>query len=349
MMLRPIRFLTSSASAERPSTRAKPCGSLNVRRTVGDVLQRDHPVARDLDRQPEHVRQVLDQARHLDREPALADVPGAGGDQLVVAVDQAQHRLELEVVGLDPQGIDHDLDHLLAIAADLDLEHVGQGFQPVLQIARQGQQRALGHGAGQRDHQHREQGEVDLLDHRLVGLLGQLGLGPVDLLAHVDQGLVDVDAGLELEQHRGVALARRRAQLLEPFQALQLALHRAHQQALRVLGADALVVHRDVDDRQLDVGVGLLGDLPGDHRTPEHDQDQRHDDDAAAVERGLDQRPHAGALVVTAAASGSRGTTSTPTCSPAATKPWPVVITRSCSGRPASQTASVSALAIRAG
>ena len=102
--------------------------------------------------------EVLDQARHLDREAALADVPGAGGDQLVVAVDQAQDRLELEVVGLDPQGIDDDLDHLLAVAADLDLEHVGQGLQPVLQVAGQGQQRALRHGSGQRDHQHREQG-----------------------------------------------------------------------------------------------------------------------------------------------------------------------------------------------
>ena len=95
MMLRPIRFLTSSASAGRPSTRAKPSGSLKVRRTSATSPSVTTRSPADLDRHAQHVLEVLDQARHLDREPALADVPGAGGDQLVVALDQAQDRLEL--------------------------------------------------------------------------------------------------------------------------------------------------------------------------------------------------------------------------------------------------------------
>ena len=211
------------------------------------------------------------------------------------------------------------------------------------------EQRPLRHGSGQGDHQHREQREVDLLDDGLVGLVGQLGLGAVDLLAHLDQGEVDVDAGLELKQHRGVALARGRAHLLQALEHLQLALHRPHQQPLGVLGADALVAQGHVDDRQLDVGVGLLGDLVGDHRTPQDDQQQADHDHAAALEAGGDQPVHAGTFAVAATAAGSSGTISTPTFSPTATKPWPVVITCSRSGRPASQTASVSALAILAG
>ena len=139
-----------------------------------------------------------------------------------------------------------------------------------------------------------------------------------------------------------MALARGRAHLLQALEPLQLALHRPHQEALGVLGADALVDHRDVDDRQLDVGVGLLRDLPGDDAAPEHDQQQRHDDDAAALERGGDQGFHDGTPATRAAVSAAPpGTTSTRTFSPSATKPWPVVITRSSSaGRPATRRRS---------
>ena len=48
-------------------------------------------------------------------------------------------------------------------------------------------QRALGHVAGQRDDQHREFGEVDLVDGRLVGALRQVALGVGDLGADVLQ------------------------------------------------------------------------------------------------------------------------------------------------------------------
>src|SRR3546814_11085949 len=93
------------------------------------------------------------------------------------------------------------LAQLVAVADNLCLQHAGDALDAILKIAGDAQQGALRRGAGERDGEHREQREIDLVDRRLLGVLRQLGLGEVDLLAHVGQRLVGIKAGVDLHYH----------------------------------------------------------------------------------------------------------------------------------------------------
>src|SRR3546814_16923377 len=66
-------------------------------------------------------------------------------------------------------------------------------------------QGALRRGAGERHREHREEREVDLVDRRLLGVFRKLRLRQVDLLAHVEQRLVRIEAGIEFQYHVGAA------------------------------------------------------------------------------------------------------------------------------------------------
>ncbi len=164
----------------------------------------------------------------------MAGVHGSRCDHAV----RARHRLNdvagIQVVALEDQRIDDDLDDLVAVAGDLRLQHAGDAFDLVLQVARQPEQGPLGHVARQGDHQDREQAQVDLVHRRLVGVLGQLGLGEIDLLAHVGERRVDVEARLELEHDVGAAQVGGRAHLFDAFDVAQLLLHRLDEEALGI-------------------------------------------------------------------------------------------------------------------
>ena len=127
---------------------------------------------------------------------------------------------------------------------------------------------------------------------RLVGVVGQLGLGRVDLLADIGDGRVGVEAGLELQGDAGVALAALGAHLLDPLDGAQLLLHGAHQQALGILGRDAVVGHHHVDDGDVDVRVGLLGDFHVGDGAGDQDQHQRQQNCAGVAESGVDDPLH---------------------------------------------------------
>ena len=169
MMLVPMRFLTSSASVGRPSTRAKPSGSLKVRRTMATSRRRT-------------MRSPSALSGRLSRSSAVSNTPGTlmakrpwpvseapAATSRLLRSTAASSSLGAQAEALEPQRIDDDLEQLLALAADLDVEDVGQALDPVLELAGQREQRALRHIARQGDDQHREQREVDLLDQRLVG------------------------------------------------------------------------------------------------------------------------------------------------------------------------------------
>jgi hypothetical protein len=314
-----------------------------------DVAQPHHRVARRLDREIEHVLGGLEHSRHLDREPALAGVERTRGDQTVVARDQGEQVVELKAVALHQQGIDHDLEQLFPLAGDVDLEHARQRLEASAQLTRMRQQRPLRHLAREGDHEHREQREVDLADDRLVGAVGQLGLGLIDLLAHVLERLVDVDPGIELQRHGAGALIGVRAHLLDALDAAQLLLHRPDQKALGVLGRDSLMGNRHVDDRHLDVGIRLLGDGAVDLEAADQDQEQDQQDGARAGEARVDQPVHARSCAIRGPAGTAAPSGTARTRSPARTKPWPTVIRRTCSGSPASHTASAAARTTSAG
>ena len=245
----------------------------------GDVAELDDGVAVDGDRHLENVGHVLDQPRHLDRETALAAVQRAGRDQAVRPLEHLDDVAGDEAVALDPQGIDDDLDDLLTVAADIDLEHARNGFQVVLELAGNVDQSALGHVARQGHDDDREQTKVDLVDRRLVHVVGQVGADAVDRLAHVLLGLVAVETGLELKHDAAAALIGVGGHLLDAGDAAQLLLDRPHHQPFGVLGGDAIQRHLDVDDRDGDVGVGFLGDLDVGDDTGDQDERQAHQDD----------------------------------------------------------------------
>ena len=213
----------------------------------------------DLERHVEHVANRFEQAGNLDREAPAPGVQRTGGHQQVGALEREEDLLRIQPVAVHQHRVEDDLDLFLAVADDLGLEHARDALDLVAQIPRQPQQRALRHITAQGHHQDREQAEVDLVDRRLVGVLGQVRLDQIDPFAHVGEGRVDVEAGVEFHQHAGAALEGGGAYFLDALDAPELGLHGADQQPFRVLRRDAVVTERDVDDRNVDVGIGLLG------------------------------------------------------------------------------------------
>ena len=200
--------------------------------------------------------------------------------------------VERDAVALHQRRIDDDLDRLVARAAQFGREHAGRLLDRVLGGARDAQQRALGHVAGQRDHQHRIEREVDLVHLRLVGVARQIVLGLVDLGAHVGERGLGIEAGLELEQHVAAALEGGRAHLLDVADRLELGLDRPQQQPLGILRADAALGELDVDDRDLDVRLGLLRDRHIGHEARAQQEEQRRDGQPRVADGVVDEAGH---------------------------------------------------------
>jgi hypothetical protein len=112
----------------------------------------------------------VDDAGDLDCEAAVTGVDQAGRDQPVVVGDGAEHLLLGDAEAFQLRRIDDDLEHLLALAADVDVEHGGDELDLVFEVVRQMQQSALRHLARQRDRDHRIEAGVELLDRRRIGL-----------------------------------------------------------------------------------------------------------------------------------------------------------------------------------
>ena len=257
-----------------------------------DVTEPDHGIAVDLDGQGHDVEDGLEKSRHLQGEPSLAGILGAGGDQQVAVAHDVDGVPRRQAVTLHLYRIDEDLDHLVAFAGDLHIEHRGDAFDGILQFTRQLEERALRDIARQRHQDDGEQAEIDFVELGFLGLVGQLALGDVDLLAHVVHGRVGIEPGLEFQGHGAAALAAAGAHFLDPLDDAQFLLHGADEQALGVLRRNAFVLHHHVDDGDVDVGIGFLGNLHVGDGPGDEDQDQGGDDGARAREGRIDEPPH---------------------------------------------------------
>ena len=249
-------------------------------------------IALHLDGQAEDILQLLEQAGDLDGEPAIAGVQRAGRDEPVRAADDLGDLAAVQAVALDQQRVDDDFDDLLAVAGDVDLQHGRDALDLVAQVAGKADQRALRHLAGQGHHQNREQAEIDFVDRRLVGLFRQIGLYPIDCLADILQRGVDIEAGIEFQEDVADAFEGGAAHLLHALDAAQLLFHRPHHQPLGILRRDSVQVQRDIDDGDVDVGIGFLGDPDIGRGAADQQQQQGRDDRARPVDRGVDQRIH---------------------------------------------------------
>ena len=244
----------------------------------GHVGERHHLAVNALDGQGIDIARRLEQARHLDVEAPAAGVQRPRRDELVVALHRSDQFCLRDAVGIQLQFVDDDFQQFLALAGEIGLQHGGDGLYGVLQLLGVAVKRALRHVARQHHHDGGKEREVDLVDLRLLGVLGQIGLGQIDLLAHLLRRLVRVHLRLELHDDAGVVLRGDAGQLLQALQPAQLRLHRFDQQPLGVLRRDAGQGDGDVEHRHLNVGPRLLGDVDvggdaegqGGHKDGEH-------------------------------------------------------------------------------
>ena len=301
-----------------------------------DVSEGEHSIAARLDRHFEYVFRLLEEPGHLHREAPLPGVQCARGHELVVACDGAQQRARSLVEALQAPRVDEHFEHVFPVPGNVRLQHSGKPLQLVAQAPGEADQHPLGDVAVEGHHDDRKERHVDLVHRGLLGIAGELVLGDIHLFAHVIQGLVGIEARLELEHEGGLTLPRSGAQFLQALDVAQFLLHRPHQQALRVLGRDAVVRNQDVDDGNRDVGVRLLRDGHVGDGAGDEDQGQHQQHRPGPPHRGVDD-----AIQLEAPSSAISGTAMT-RC-PARTKPCPTVMTRTGSGRPDTQTPLASA------
>ena len=155
------------------------------------------------------------------------------------------------------------------------LQHAGNLFDPVAQGAPGGGQHPFGHIARQRDDQHRKLRDIDLVHRRFISFRGQIAARIVDLVAHIGQRLVQIGPGLKLHQHIAATLIGGAGHLLDALNRFQRGFQGAQDQPFAVLGRDAFVMDRDIDDRNLDIRFGLFRDGHIGHGAR---QDQEHQD-----------------------------------------------------------------------
>ena len=117
----------------------------------------------------------------------------------------------------------------------------------------------------------------------------QLRFDPVNRFAHVLYRLVGVEAGGEFQHHVAAALESGGRHFLDPLDASQLFFKRADHEAFRVLGGDPLQMGGHENKRDIDVGLGLLGDGNVSNAAADENQYQYSDDRAGMRYRGFDQ------------------------------------------------------------
>ena len=88
---------------------------LECQSDVRQIAQGHNAVAIDLDRQVVDIALIIKRRWDLDGERAGCGFNFARGDQLVVVDHNADQLVGGDVVGFEAQGIDHNLEHLVAV------------------------------------------------------------------------------------------------------------------------------------------------------------------------------------------------------------------------------------------
>jgi hypothetical protein len=256
------------------------------------VAERHRRVAGDGDGEAEDVTGLLDERRHLHREAPGGAFQRARCDQAVGRVERCGEFVERKAVALQQHRLGDHLDHFVAGAAEIGGEHAGDLLDHVLRLPGELQQRAFRHVAAERHDEHREQRKVHLLDLRLVGVARQFALGVVDLRPHIGQRHVGIESRLELQEHVAAALEGRGAHFLDVLDRFQLRLERPQDQPFRILRADAALGDVDVDDRDGDVRLRLLGNGEVCRKAGHEQEQQRGDRQPRVVDRVIDRIEH---------------------------------------------------------
>ena len=90
---------------------------------LGQIAQRDHAVAIGFHRQCIDIARLIEGGGDLDRKAAVLGRDFTGCDQLVIVLHDIDQLARGHIVGFKAQGIDHDLQHFIAVAGNRSLKH----------------------------------------------------------------------------------------------------------------------------------------------------------------------------------------------------------------------------------
>jgi hypothetical protein len=135
----------------------------------------------------------------------------------VLPLHRADDVGERQLVPLEPVGVEPQPDLAVAEADEARRADVLQALEALLhRLLREAGELAEGEVAGDDDGDDRRGVDVELLDDRLLDLLGEAIADAGDLGADLLEGDVDVLVQLELDDDLGDALRAGRAQVLDP-------------------------------------------------------------------------------------------------------------------------------------
>ena len=223
------------------------------------IAQCHHTVAVGFNRQGIDIARVVERRRDLDGKAALIRSHFARSNQLVIILHHIDQLARGDVIGLQPQGVDQHLEHLVTVARQPRLKHGIHAFQRILKIARDAGHGAFGHGAGQVDDDDGEFGEVDLCDRIFLVAFGKFCFCRAHRVAHVGHDLGLVPAEFEFQRHPGIVFGGCAGHGFQAVQIGKFCFHRFDQQGFAIRGRDARKLDRNEKGRDLDVGLALFG------------------------------------------------------------------------------------------
>ena len=258
----------------------------------GDVAHLHRALVDHLDHELLDGDRIVDLARDAQGERLPLERELAARNRDVLVADRVEHVVERGAIEPQPLRVDVDLHLALDATDERRAQHAGDRLDLVLNRLRQPPQLDRTDVAGEMDLEDRHVGEVELAQDRLLGVGRELGLGEVDPVAHLLQREVEIDAGDELDVHHRNALGRRRSDLLDPLEALELALELVGELALDVGGGGSRPEGVDEDVGDLDVREALARQRVVGRAAGDDDREQGEEDRGAVPDRELAE-PHA--------------------------------------------------------
>ncbi len=171
--------------------------------------------------------QIVELLRRLEiglrehRELARHAFDAAGRDVDILPPERVLDVLRREVVGGEPLGIEPDAHRIFAFAEQPDIGDAGQRLQLILDVAvgvvgdfERGMAVAV-----EGDIEDRLGVGFDLLDHRLLDLVGEMAPLPPDPVAHVRGGRVGVALEIEADADLALLLATDRGDVVDALDA----------------------------------------------------------------------------------------------------------------------------------
>ena len=249
---------------------------------VADVAKRDdRPVAVGQD-DPVEIVDVLDPAERAERHFRRPGHEVAAGDLDVLTRDGGPHLIDGQPVGVEPVGVEQQLDLPPAIPLQLDRPHVFHRLEDLLDLlVRNLRDFLLRSRPVDVELQNRRRVRVLFLDLRRPGVARKLLDDGRDLVADVLRRGLDVALEGERDVHLPLALVGVRPQLVDPADRVDRFFDPLRDLGLDLLGARPGKLDLHVDDRliglrhQVETEIAVRERAEHDERGGHHDREDR--------------------------------------------------------------------------